>query len=278
MLAENFGNDWLKIDLPFPCEIHPCYPRAQPDPNRFRVLSHTAEPAPLKWEADQVRANHQHFDLILTTDDSLLDLPNAQFLIFGDAWTTTPPARKEFAISYLWSAGIGAPWDGYAMREKLWNVRHQLQTPKNFWYSQRRPPKTIEPTDQMYPAEGKDLLFESMFSVIVENIREKNYFTEKILDAMQTYTVPVYFGCPNITDFFDARGMILFRDEADFLNQINSLTPADYWNRLPFIEANRQRSMAYKDGFGRLKQAILDGYQARQGAGHPVPAAELATS
>ncbi|HET8871230.1 MAG TPA: hypothetical protein VFM48_12365, partial [Aquabacterium sp.] len=144
MLAENFGNDWLKIDLPFPCEIHPCYPRANPNPARFRVLSHTAEPAPLKWEPAQVRAHHQFFDLILTTDESLLDLPNARFLVFGDAWIKVPPERKEFSLSYLWSAGIGAPWDGYAMREKLWQVRREIETPHRFWYSQRRPPKTIE--------------------------------------------------------------------------------------------------------------------------------------
>lgn len=260
MLAENFGNDWLKIDLPFPCEIHPCYPRAQPDPRRFRVLSHTAEPAPLKWDIEHVRANHQLFDLILTSDERLLDLPNAQFLIFGDAWTTAAPERKEFSISYLRSAGVGAQWDGYAMRASLWQVRHQVTVPKRYWYSQRRPPKDIEPTDVQYPAESKDLLFESMYSVIVENIREKHYFTEKILDAFQTYTVPVYFGCPNIADYFDARGMILFEDEHEFLARINALTARDYWDRLPYIEANRQASMAYKDGFARLKQAILDGH------------------
>lgn len=260
MLAENFGNDWLKIDLPFPCEIHPCYPRAQPDPGRFRVLSHTAEPAPLKWAVEHVRANYQLFDLILTSDERLLDLPNAQFLIFGDAWTTSAPARKEFSVSYLRSAGVGAPWDGYAMREQLWQVRHQVSMPKRYWYSQRRPPKHIEPTDEQYPSDSKELLFESMYSVIVENIREKHYFTEKILDAFQTYTVPVYFGCPNIDEYFDPRGMILFKDEQEFVGRINALTPQDYWDRLPYIEANRQTSMAYRDGFARLRQAIVDGH------------------
>lgn len=271
MLAENFGNDWLRIDLPFPCEIHPCYPRAQPDPQRFRVLSHTAEPSPLKWDVEQVRAHHQHFDLIVTSDERLLDLPNARFLIFGDAWTTAAPQHKSFSLSYLWSAGIAAPWDGYAMRERLWVVRSQVQMPRQYWYSQRRPPRSIEPGDSVYPAETKDLLFESMFSVIVENIRERNYFTEKILDAFQTYTVPVYFGCPNVGDHFDLNGMIVFEDEHEFLAKVNALTPADYWDRLPIVQANRQASMAFKDGFGRLRQAILEGHAARAAQGQPVP-------
>ena len=267
MLAEHFGHDWLKIDLPFACEVHHCYPRAQPDPSRFRVLLHTAEPAPLKWAVEHVRAHHQAFDLILTSERQLLDLPNALFLIFGDAWTTTPPPRKEFALSYLWSAGIGAPWDGYGMRQKLWDARQQIQIPKNFWYSQRRPPKTIEAGDQMFTADGKDILFESMFSIIVENIRETDYFTEKILDALQTYTVPIYFGCPNITEYFDERGLILFADEADFVQKVNQLTPADYWDRMPFVLENRARSMAYKDGVGRVREAIHQAYFTRhQGA------------
>ena len=56
--------------------------------------------------------------------------------------------------------------------------------------------------------------------------------------------------------------MILFEDEHEFLARINALTARDYWDRLPYIEANRQASMAYKDGFARLKQAILDGHAA----------------
>jgi len=261
MLAETFGNDWLKIDLPFPCEIHPYQPRAQPRPDRFRVLMHTAEPAPLRWDAQQVRAHHHLFHLILTCDESLLDLPNARFLIFGDAWTRQAPEQKSFSLSFLRSAGVGADWDGYAMRERLWGVRHDVTVPKRYWYSQRRPPKVIEPGDERYPAEGKELLFESMFSLIVENIRETNYFTEKLLDAFQTYTVPVYFGCPNVGNYFDARGMILFEDEREFLARVNALTPQDYWDRLPWVRENHQRSMAYRDGLARVKQAIETAYR-----------------
>jgi len=262
MLADNFGVSWLDIDLPFPCEIHHCFPRAQPNASRFRVLAHTAEPGPLRWPAAEVQAHHGHFDLILTPDESLLHLPNAEFMIFGDAWTTAAPAKKDFGISFLWSAGIAAPWDGYAMRQELWAARHDIAIPKRFWYSSRRPPKTIEPGDEMYAAEGKDALFESMFSVIVENMTETNYFTEKILDAFQTWTVPVYFGCPNIARYFDERGIIVFDSREDFLAKVNTLTPDDYWRRLPYLEENRRRSMAWCHPKQRMRDSIITRHAA----------------
>jgi hypothetical protein len=263
MQAENFGNHWLKIDLPFACEIHHCFPAGNPDTSRFRVLSHTAEPSPLKWPAEQVRIHQAHFDLIITSDESLLDLPQARFLIFGDAWTTAAPARKEFALSNLWSAGIAANWDGYLMREKIWNLRHRLKIPTHFWYSQRRPPKTLDTTDRPFPEGSKDILFESMFSVIVENLCEKNYFTEKILDALQTYTVPLYFGCPNIHDFFDPRGILTFRDEAEFFEIANHLTADHYWQRMSFVQDNFQRSLPYQSGLGRMRRVILESHASR---------------
>lgn len=40
------------------------------------------------------------------------------------------------------------------------------------------------------------------YSVVLENSQQKNYFTEKIADAYLSWTVPLYWGCPNIIDLF----------------------------------------------------------------------------
>lgn len=257
MQAENFGQTWLEIDLPFPCEIHHCYPRAQPDPSRFRVLTHYGEPSPLLWDWQQVRDHAGHFDLIVTADERLSSLSNVVFMVLGDTWIKSPPKRKEFDLSFLWSAGIGAAFDGYAMRERVWAIKDQLNVPHHFWYSKMRQPKGVTETEAVYPGADKVLLFDSMFSVVIENTREKNYFTEKIIDAFQSFTVPVYFGCPNIDYYFDMSGVIVFADEKDFIDKMNGLSEADYWGRMPAMLRNKQASDLYCNPLQRLKSVIL---------------------
>jgi hypothetical protein len=41
------------------------------------------------------------------------------------------------------------------------------------------------------------------YSIVLENSQEKNYWTEKLADAFLGWCVPVYWGCPNIGDYFD---------------------------------------------------------------------------
>jgi hypothetical protein len=41
------------------------------------------------------------------------------------------------------------------------------------------------------------------YTVALENSQEKNYWTEKISDAYLSWCIPIYWGCPNIGDFFE---------------------------------------------------------------------------
>lgn len=40
------------------------------------------------------------------------------------------------------------------------------------------------------------------YSLCMENCQEHNYFTEKFTDAIVCWTIPIYWGCPNISDYF----------------------------------------------------------------------------
>lgn len=40
------------------------------------------------------------------------------------------------------------------------------------------------------------------YSLCIENCSIKNYFTEKITDAILCWTIPIYYGCTNIQDYF----------------------------------------------------------------------------
>ena len=49
-----------------------------------------------------------------------------------------------------------------------------------------------------------------LFHIAIENSQTINYFTEKLIDALVTSTVPIYWGCPNISDYFNIEGFITF--------------------------------------------------------------------
>lgn len=88
-----------------------------------------------------------------------------------------------------------------------------------------------------------------MFSIALENTIQYNYFTEKIIDCMFTYTVPLYRGCPNIGQYFDRRGMIFVDSGPDIIEKANSLTERDYYDRLPYIKANKDLTERYRGLF-----------------------------
>lgn len=258
--AENFGVSWLEVVLPFPCEIHHCAPRARPDPGRFSVLSHFTEPRQLKMPVDQVRQVAPQFDLILTNEDSLLDLPNAALALFGSSWVKSLPVRKNFDVSFLYSNGVGseALFSGYRDRRQIWGKRKELHVPARFYTSQMRPPEGVLDLAP-YPYSDKAGLFESMFSIIVENEYQDHYFTEKLIDCLRSYTVPIYFGAPNIAKYFDPAGMLLPASLDEMVEMVNRLTPADYWERLNAMEGNFQRSRHYWDLLRNLGLYIEEG-------------------
>jgi hypothetical protein len=77
-----------------------------------------------------------------------------------------------------------------------------------------------------------------MFHVAVENIKSNNWYTEKIGDAFASKTVPIYWGCPNIGDHFDKRGIITFETKEELVDIVNNLTPELYYEMKPYIDNN----------------------------------------
>jgi hypothetical protein len=53
-----------------------------------------------------------------------------------------------------------------------------------------------------------DGLRDYRYSLCIENGRERNYYTEKIVDAWLAWTVPIYYGCPNLADYYPQESFI----------------------------------------------------------------------
>ena len=83
------------------------------------------------------------------------------------------------------------------------------------------------------------------FSIIIENSKEDYYFTEKLIDSFITGTVPIYWGCPSISKFFNTDGMIIFDDMDTLLNELKTLSLDRYHSMSKAIEENYQKAKEY---------------------------------
>lgn len=78
-------------------------------------------------------------------------------------------------------------------------------------------------------------LCDYMFSVAIENGSYETYFTEKILDCFATGTIPVYWGAPNIGDYFNPEGIL-------DLSQFGDISEELYYNRIDAVRDNLERA------------------------------------
>jgi len=83
------------------------------------------------------------------------------------------------------------------------------------------------------------------FSIVIENCKEDYYFTEKLIDCFITGTVPIYWGCPSIDDFFDSKGMIIFNDIHELKDILNNLSEEKYNEMLDSVKLNYELSKHY---------------------------------
>lgn len=66
------------------------------------------------------------------------------------------------------------------------------------------------------------------FSIVTETCREDNLFTEWLLDCFAVGTIPIFWGSPNIHQFFNAEGILQF-DTVDRLQKVMSRLTTGLW-------------------------------------------------
>lgn len=96
--------------------------------------------------------------------------------------------------------------------------------------------------EKALPTDSKKWVFESQFTIAVENCRQDHYMSEKLLDCFLALSVPIYIGAPNVTDYFDSRGMLIAKDPEEVLRITQSLTSEIYQNMLPYLLENKRRA------------------------------------
>ena len=95
---------------------------------------------------------------------------------------------------------------------------------------------------------GKETVFgDSQYGVVIENFSHRGFFGEKILDCLLLKTIPIYWGCSNIGDYFDIDGIITFNNVDDLIYKTNQLNESYYENRKEIIEKNWKLALEYVD-------------------------------
>jgi hypothetical protein len=99
-----------------------------------------------------------------------------------------------------------------------------------------------------------------MFTIVIENCKEDYYFTEKLIDCLLSGTIPIYWGCPSIHNFFDKDGILQFNTVEECVQIIKNITENDYFKRLSIVNANFETALQYTDDMTidiRLLESIV---------------------
>lgn len=161
--------------------------------------------------------NYNKFEGIFTFDKDLLEISNKFIsLPIGGCWIEEHNRKihkKTKLVSMIYSNKTNLT--GH-------NFRHEIV-------------KNITNVDLYgsgvkYVEKKSESIIDYMFSITVENCKKDFYFTEKLIDCFMVGTIPIYWGCPSVMNYFNPDGIITFETIPD-LQQILSVIDSNFYER-----------------------------------------------
>ena len=176
----------------------------------------------------------ERYDYVLTHDEQLLEKypEKTKFTVFGGSWIKTQnygihPKSKNISMIYSDKQYL----EGHKLRHEIANKVGNID---------------LYGTGCNNAVVNKeDALVSYRYSIVVENGKARNYFTEKLVDSLLVGTIPIYWGCPNIQDFFDMEGIVVVNSLDDIVNILPTLDETYYQNRLTSININLKLAKQY---------------------------------
>lgn len=222
-----------------------------------------------------VEQHSEKFHMIFTFDTAILtSIPNSRLLLFGTTFldkndTLVLDGTKTRLISFI--CGSKNTIVGQRIRQGIYKRQMLLESMTGvkmiFWRSGQGdllPAVCQRGNPVLAPDCGAKIKVHLpfKFSIIIENSQQENYFTEKIIDCLLCKTVPIYWGCPNISDFFSTKGIIVLNgSELDVIKQLRKILPKCthelYQTMNTAIEENYTKAFEYAYTYSdRLKEAL----------------------
>lgn len=167
------------------------------------------------------------FRFILTHSTRLISkIHNGIFHSSATLWVDSKyPISKKFLISII--ASSKKKTEGQRLRHEIIKVCKAKKLEVDFFGSAY---KKID--------RKEEALADYMFSVCIENSSDDGYFSEKLMDCFALKSIPIYWGAPNIGDYFDINGIIFCKSAEEILSAIHNVNLDLYRDRLESIEYN----------------------------------------
>lgn len=218
------------------------------DDSEVKVLIQREPPQVLNIVNDIIK-HQDKYDLILAwNEDVLNNCKNSKKFMFGDCWL-----NKDFSISdkgnYISFLTSDKNFtEGHNFRQSVYNLLQANKRIGNHKIIAIKTPPRIP---------NKDVIFENCkYSITIENVKIRNFFTEKIIDCFMSKTIPIYCGCPNISEYFNSHGIIIFNTQDELINILENITEEDYVKRVEAIEDNYKIAKQYCNFFERVDNEI----------------------
>lgn len=230
--------------------------------DRFKIYMQN-EPESIMATEQHLFHNGDRYDVILTIHDSILKKwPHARmFQFYRCTWLDEKDylaikmEDKKFQVSSL--VGFKRMTKAHIFRQLLYFNQQHLPS---FFHFYRSGARFILEDVNNNPILGTDfaekikLFKEYQFSLVIENCRQNNYFTEKLIDCLITKTIPIYYGCVNISDYFDTSGWIILETESPSeLIEKSKILDENYYNLYKdTIVKNFEKALHYKEPWTNL--------------------------
>lgn len=234
------------------------------DRSDFRVF-HQVEPPEVLDITDKLIRNHKFYDLIMTWNQRVLaQCPNAQFLPEAPcSWL--PRGKAENSVYPLPNVNIKTFAASFLTSDKTFCPGHKLRV--DIYHALKSQYGDLQIVKHMSPPRWDDkrtIIEPYQFHIATENAMHNNWFADKIVDAFIGKAIPLYWGCPNLEDFFNMDGVIRFYTVADLEARLESLTPEFYKEHLYAVEDNYNRALKYVHTWDRIEDAITVGIEKKQ--------------
>jgi len=197
-----------------------------------------------------VRSNLDLFDIVLSHNRQFIEeIPNGYWVPVGGCWIREEDQKIYDKSELVSIVASSKKWlEGHSLRHQVINLAlHTLHVAGRGY-------KEID--------YKLDMLKNYAFHVVIENTKTDGYFTEKLIDSFLTGSIPIYWGDPNITSFFDERGMIVCNSLEEIVWAINNISFNYYEEAKKYVAENFKIAKEYKIAedwiFKNLQTKILE--------------------
>mgnify|MGYP003628049786 CR=1 FL=1 len=198
-----------------------------------RKVAWTLEPRAIyPYTYDWISANNKLFDFVVTYDKELLDR-GENFLWYQpcSCWIHNFNNEKKTKMCSTF-ASPKRHTTGHVMRHNM--------------IAQFKDKMDVFGPDYNYIKLKEEGLCEYRYSVTIENSIQEYYWTEKIADCFATKTIPIYWGCKSVVDYFNPDGILFFNTFDELDKMLNDMSEDQYNSMLPAIEDNFNRIKQYR--------------------------------